>query len=189
MKIMSKFEELSSFVDRAVKSHKYPPNTGISLKTGLKLFEKELNEEEKASIDEFRKNLDLISNNIFSKGKFSAGSLATYKSRIIKVINDYEEYGLDAAKMASWSPRISTRVKKATDNIKNLKEKVSSAIEVNDSSAFVFPFTGGVKLIIPKTPEANDAIMDGELKNIKVALKDFSEKFCKQEDLPEETKE
>jgi len=38
-----------------------------------------------------------------------------------------------------------------------------------------FDFTGGMKLLIPKTTKTTDAIMDGELKQIKVELKKFAE--------------
>jgi ribosomal protein S20 len=179
---MNKFEELYNFIDRAVKSRKYPENTGIALKTGLKLFEKELNEEEKASIDEFKKNLNQISNSIFSKGKFNAASLATYKSRIIKVINDYEKYGKDATKMANWSPKVIVRPKRQLPKDETQKSNSGQAGIIKNDSFHAFDFTGGVKLLIPKTPTTNDAIMDGGLKDIKVALKDFSEKYCKEEE-------
>jgi len=45
-----------------------------------------------------------------------------------------------------------------------------------------FDFTGGMKLLIPKTTKTTDAIMDGELKQIKVELKKFADMFCKIED-------
>lgn len=183
------FKSLYDFIDKAVKSRKYPESTASALRTALKLFEEELNEEERNSISEVKKNIGQISNSIFAKGKSNAGSLATYKWRVNKVINEYEKYGLDATKMANWSPKIITRVKKVVNINNDSKEKTISVTDIDDSSTFVFPFLGGVKLIIPKTPKANDAIMDGELKNIKVELKEFSEKYCKAENLLEESKE
>lgn len=185
-----KFETLYDFLNKAVKSRKYAESNASGLRVALKLFEAELNEEELNSLDVFKKNIEQIYQNVFSKNKnFSAGSLATYKSRVLKVVNDYEKYGQDATKMANWFPKIITRVKKtssSTKNSKDSKEQASSVGEIDDSSVFVFPFTGGVKLIIPKTPKANDAIMDGELRNIKVVLKDFSEKYGKPDKLSEE---
>lgn len=112
-----KFEVLYDFLDRAVKSKKYPENTAISVKTALKLFEKELSEEESNSVDEFKKNIEHIYSRVFSKNKnFSAGSLATYKSRVLKVVNDYQKYGIEPAKMASWSPKITIRSKRKLPN-------------------------------------------------------------------------
>ncbi|MFA6524186.1 MAG: site-specific integrase [Candidatus Paceibacterota bacterium] len=183
---MNKFEELYSFIDRAIKNRNYAENTGISLKTALRLFEKELNEEEINSIDKFNKNIEQIYHSVCSKNKnFSASSLATYKSRILKVLTDYKKYGIDPTKMSNWPRKtISPHLKKVlTDN--NLKEKTNIFTETNNSfHSFEF---GGIKLLIPKTSKTTDAIMDGELKGIKVELKDFAEKFCKQDDLPEET--
>ena len=183
------FKSLYDFIDKAVKSRKYPESTASALRTALKLFEEELNEEERNSISEVKKNIGQISNSIFAKGKSNAGSLATYKSRVNKVINEYEKYGLDAAKMANWSPKIVTRTKKSQSTSGGAKEKAIIATDTNifdDYHTFEFK---GVKLLIPKTPETTEAIMDGELKNIKGELKDFSEKYCKEENLLEETNE
>jgi len=181
------FKVLYDFIDRAVKSRKYPENTGTAFKTALNLFEAELNNEERDSINEVKKNIGQISNSILVKGKINAGSLATYKSRIIKIINDYEKYGLDAAKMASWSPKIVMRSKKTTNVVNGSKEKKDAFSDTNNSfHSFEF---GGVRLLIPKTPKTTEAIMDGELKGIKVELKEFSEKFCPKEDLLEEINE
>lgn len=175
---MRKFKDLYDFIDRAVKSRKYPDNTGMAFKTALKLFETELKEEERNSIDEFSKNVEQIYQGVFSKNKnFSAGSLATYKSRIIKILSDYEKYGVDPTKMANWSPKVIKRSKKQDMFVGT--EKNSS---IGDSSLFhIFDFNGGVKLFIPKTVKATEAIMDGELKQIKVELKKFSDGYCEEE--------
>src|SRR3989344_23344 len=124
---MKKIQDLYDFIDRAIKSRKYPKNTGMALKSALKLFEAGLNEEERGSIDEFKKNLEQIYQSVFSKHKdFSAASLATYKSRVIKALSDYEKYGIDPTKMANWSPKIIRRSKKqdiSPDTGKRIGEK------------------------------------------------------------------
>ena len=180
---MRKFQELYDFVDRAIRSRKYPDNTGMSLKTALKLFEVELNEDERNSINEFRKNLEQVYQSVFAKNKhFSAGSLATYKSRVAKVLADYEKYGTDPTKMANWSPKMIRRSKKS---ITSTNPKYGSGADthhdIGNSSFHTFDFVGGVKLLVPKTTKATDAIMDGELKQIKVELKRFSDAFCEGE--------
>src|SRR3989344_5796455 len=111
---MAKFSELTGFVDDAVKNRKYPPNTAFGLKAALRMFESELNEEEKKSIEKVRDNINQISQSVFqkNKSKLSASSLGVYKSRVLKVINDYEKYGTDPAKMANWIVKVVTREKR-----------------------------------------------------------------------------
>jgi|SRR3989344_283233 len=125
-----KIETLYDFLERAVKSKKYLENTAISLKTALKLFEKELSEEERNSVDEFKKNIDHIYSRVFSNNKnFSAGSLATYKSRVLKVVNDYQKYGIDPTKMANWSPKITIRSKRKLSSAYNEDQGIQIAKE------------------------------------------------------------
>ncbi|MFA6158346.1 MAG: hypothetical protein WC763_01845 [Candidatus Paceibacterota bacterium] len=117
-----KFLDLYEFIDRAVRSRKYPESTAQGLRAALKLFEAELNEDETASLDVFRQNIEQIYQSVATNNgkQYSAGSLATYKSRIVKVLGDYEKYGIDPTKMASWSPKLITR------SPKKQEEKVSS---------------------------------------------------------------
>jgi soluble cytochrome b562 len=188
---MKKIQDLYDFVDRAIKSRKYPDNTGMALKSALKLFEAGLNEEEKNSVVEFKKNLDQIYQSVFSKNKnFSATSLATYKSRVTKVLNDFEKYGTDPTKMANWSPKIITRAKKSSMPEVERKESDSHTDSaIRDNSFHSFDFTGGMKLIIPKNSKTTEAIMDGELKQIKVELKKFADTFCEEKVEESETDE
>lgn len=115
MSAQTQFKDLYTFIERAVKSRKYPDNTGYALKVALSLFESELNDEEHNSLDVFKKNLDQIYRSVCSKNstKYSAGSLATYKARVIRTVKDYEHYGIDPTKMASWNPKIILRKKNA----------------------------------------------------------------------------
>jgi hypothetical protein len=133
------FQDLFEFIDRAVKSRKYPENTARGLKASLKLFEPVLNEEELQSLDVFEKNLDQIYHSVTLKnGKnFNASSLAVYKSRIIKIINDYKKYGLDPTKMASWTPKTITRSSRKKDSSSSpstddLPETSPSPISTNE---------------------------------------------------------
>src|SRR3989344_5568097 len=111
---MTKFTDLNAFIDSAVKSRKYPTNTAFGLKAALKVFEGELNEEEAKSIDKVRSNINQISQSVYQKqqSNLSASSLAVYKSRVLKVINDYEKYGTDPSKMANWSVKVISRERK-----------------------------------------------------------------------------
>lgn len=170
---MNKFQDLYDFVDRAIRSRKYPENTGMALKTALKLFEAVLTEEERNSISEVEKNLGQIYQSVFSKNKnFSSDSLATYKSRVSKVISDYKKYGTDPAKMANWSPKLIKRFKKVEIGGSVRKGSVNSGLE---GDVKIFDFAGGVKLLIPNTPELSDALLDGKFSTIKNELKLVSE--------------
>lgn len=113
MSEQTQFKNLYAFIERAVKSRKYPNNTGYALKVALSLFESELNDEERSSLNVFKKNLDQIYRSVCLKNstKYSAGSLATYKARVIRTIKDYEHYGIDLTKMAGWNPKIILRKK------------------------------------------------------------------------------
>jgi len=131
---MKKFEEIYDFIDRAEKSRKYPPNTAQGLRAALRLFEAEINEEERGSLEKFTENLDQIYQMVYSKNKtFSAGSLATYKSRILKVLSDYEKYGGDPVKMNSWSPKVINRAPKTA------KEKNSTKKTLDDKDSLDLP--------------------------------------------------
>jgi hypothetical protein len=174
-------KELYEFIDRAEKSRKYPPATAQSLKAALRLFEAELNEDERNSVDLFKKNLEQIYHLVTVKnGKtMSSNSLVTYKSRVNKVLNHFEKYGVDPTKMVNWNPTVITRKsKKKTAASIDTEEKSSSSAGIGSNDNFIFDFVGNVKLVIPKTPTTNEAIMDGELKEIKSGLKAFAEKFC-----------
>lgn len=177
---MKKIQDLYEFIDRAVKSRKYPDNTGMALKTALKLFEAVLNEDERNSIDVFSKNIEQIYQNVFSKNKdFSASSLATYKSRVTKVLSDYEKYGVDPTKMAGWSPKIVIRSKKQSMTTKSNKPSENTFDFSGENNSYhTFDFSGGMKLLVPKTNKATEAIMDGELRQIKIELKKFSDTYC-----------
>ena len=104
-------QALSDFINRAVKSRKYPESTAQGYRAALKLFEAEANDEESDSLETFKKNLDQIYHSVSSKNgrDYTANSLAAYKSRILKIIGDYEKYGIDPTKMAGWSPKIIIR--------------------------------------------------------------------------------
>ncbi len=110
---MANFQELYDFVDRAKRNRKYPEATAHSLRAALKLYDTELNNEERASLTKVRADFEQITRSVFNKNsvKFTTGSLATYKSRVQKVLADYEKYG-DPTKMNSWSPKVINRTKK-----------------------------------------------------------------------------
>ena len=107
---MATINDLYSFIDRAQRDRKYLPNTATSLRSPLRLIDPELTEDEKNSLEKLVSNLDQIFHIIFSKNsKISAASIETYKSRINRLISDYEKYGKDPSKMAGWNPEVTPR--------------------------------------------------------------------------------
>lgn len=46
---------------------------------------------------------------------------------------------------------------------------------------FVFEFTGGIRLLIPRTKETSEAIVDGGLKETRKALSEFASKYMKED--------
>lgn len=104
---MNKFQELYSFIKSAVKNHKYAENTAMGHRAALKLFEFQLNENEKDSVALVKKNIEGISSKVFMQNqkRITAQSLNTYKLRVVKVIEDYEKYGINPVKMDSWVSR------------------------------------------------------------------------------------
>ncbi|MEK7096319.1 MAG: hypothetical protein AAB896_03460 [Patescibacteria group bacterium] len=153
-------QNLYEFIDGAVRSRKYPVNTGHSLRAALKIFELELNEEERASAEKFQENIEQIYLNVFNKNKnrFSAISLATYKSRIIKLLNDYDQYGRDPNKMVNWTPKIIQRsLRGKTASIqKNLAYTVDSS-GLNSSDGSLAPartLPSGIVVVFPKSMDA-----------------------------------
>jgi len=95
---------LTEFIGAAKKSRIYPDNTAYAFKAALRLFEPELTDEERESFDTFKNHFEQIYRSVHSKNqaKFTASSLAVYRRRLLSLISDYEKYGVDPTKMASW---------------------------------------------------------------------------------------
>lgn len=103
-------QNLYDFIERAENNRQYPSNTAMGYKNALNLVIAELNEEEKASLDILKSNLDKIFHSIFTKNKnLTPKTLETYKYRVRLVIRDFEAHGTDPAKMASWNRKVRAR--------------------------------------------------------------------------------
>jgi len=104
---MNKFTDLYDFIDFAKGNRKYPENTANGLKSALKIFEKELNIDELNSVDLIEENIEEIFVGAVNNNKDkSIGSLNTYKARVLKVINDYQRYGINPSKIQGWITKI-----------------------------------------------------------------------------------
>lgn len=152
-------DTLRDFIDSAERSRKYPTNTAVALKNALKLFEAELNEEEALSLDTFKDHLDQIYHSVFEKNKnrMSVGSLATYKARVNRVLGDYEKYGSDPTKFATWSPAVKTRAprRKLDESAQHPSGRdISMSFSNNEQYAPARTLPSGIMVIFPKTMDA-----------------------------------
>jgi len=174
---MKNIQDLYDFIDRAAKSHKYPDNTAWSLKSAIKKFEPLLNEEERTSVEKFRDNLDPLTQKLFNKDKStSASSLTTYKSRVTKVISDFEKYGNDASKMANWTVKTISRtrhskIEKEDAPIEN-GQMSNNSESIQGMARFELPLRPGMKFVLIVPPD----ISDQERSIIKALLDSLNQK-------------
>lgn len=168
--------KLFDFIDTAEKNRKYPSGTAVGRRAALKLFESELNDDERKSLDSFKKNLEQIYQSVFAKNKskMAAGSLVTYKSRLLGLIDDFEKYGEDPTKLASWNRPVRKRSTKvqmenyiSSKKSKNQNEDPHNTTEVinagSNSYKFELPLRDGAKAIV----SAPSDIMKSEVSKLK----------------------
>jgi hypothetical protein len=101
---MEVIKTLNEFVEMALRNRKYANNSAYGYKAALRVFNEELSPEERESFDLFKNRFDQIFTNIVAKKQkdFNISSLQVYKFRVLKVLGDYEKYGVDPSKMAGW---------------------------------------------------------------------------------------
>jgi len=119
---MSGFKDLYNFLEFAKNNRKYPESTANNIKSALKIFEKELTENELNSINLVEDTIEEIFLNVVSDNKEkNIGSLNAYKARVLKIIKDYKKYGVDPSKIQGW--QIKTRKSTPLLNQKDKKDK------------------------------------------------------------------
>jgi hypothetical protein len=151
-------EDLKNFIVRAEKSRKYAPNSADGMKVALAYFERELNDEEKDSLEKFETNFNAIYTSVIrnNQDKLSASSLEIYKRRVLTVIKDYKEYDADPAKFVNWNPirRTPTKRKDADKKAPSSEEREAGrldsplSITTEGLSRSEIPLRPGVKAII-----------------------------------------
>lgn len=128
-------QALREFIVAAQKSRKYPDNTAGALKSALRLFETELTDEERESLDTFKDHLDQIYQSVYNKykSKMSAASLQTYRRRIDVLLSDYEKYGIDPSKMASWNRE--SHIRRSNRTIKPAEKEADNTVVSGERSS------------------------------------------------------
>lgn len=176
-------QKLLDFIVAAERSRKYLPNVAINHRTPLRLIDPELNEEEGKSVDTLKSNLDQIFHTVYLKNqaKMSASSIEVYKRRVRSVISDYEKYGTDLSKMASWNPTQITRTKKTEskkleDHTTVLPQQELGKQHYTENMIEL----GEFKLVLPATWDlirAKKSVPIGEFKAVYDELTNLSAKF------------
>lgn len=135
---MDIIKSLEDFIEVAGKNRKYPKNSVYGYRAALKLFNEEVNSEERESVDLLKERLEQIYSNILNEKKndFSIASLEVYKKRMKKIISDYEKYGVDPSKMANWNPPVRGK-QKSKEKQKAQAKKESSPDELSDEPSLV----------------------------------------------------
>lgn len=108
---MANTEDLIQFVNIAEKNRIYPRGTADGYRAAIKLFDEVLNEEERESLTIITERLAKIYQEVIIKNqnRIKIQTLATYKSRMIKLIEDYNQFGQNAEKMANWTRPVKNR--------------------------------------------------------------------------------
>ncbi len=119
-------QELFDFISAAERSRNYPSKVASNHRSPLRLIEPELTEEEKNSLEILQNNLDKIFQTVYDKNKsrMSASSIAVYNRRVRSLIDDYEKYGTDPGKMASWNRQLITR------KHSKVKQEIAPAVSI-----------------------------------------------------------
>lgn len=122
---MNVVDSLMEFINVAQRNRVYAANTATGYRVALNLILPELTEEERETISTLKERLDKIFQSVYNKNKtkYSADTFRIYQRRIERLINEYEEYGTDPMKMASWNKksRVSMQNKKSPAAFKVVK--------------------------------------------------------------------
>lgn len=134
---MTTIDSLLEFLEAAERSRKYTPGVASNLRSVLRLIKQELNEEELTSLEVLKNHVQMIFNNVYQKkkGDFTANSLRTYAVRLGRLLRDYEAYGLDPQKMASWNPESRTRMIKSKKTNNGIENDIQPVEEVEQKQS------------------------------------------------------
>lgn len=133
---MDVIKTLNEFIEIALRNRKYASNSVYGYRAAIKLFDEELNEDERASLELFKSRFEQVFSNILNKKKntFSISSLQVYRKRVHKVLGDYEKYGIDPSKMSSWNPVLKTAIKsKSSKDVSVVKSLEPVIVEETQS--------------------------------------------------------
>jgi len=157
------FSSLYDFIDVAKANRKYPANTANNLKSALKIFENELNQDELKSIRMIEDSIEEIFRSVVMANKQkSIVSLNTYKARLLKVITDYKKYGADPAEMRNWTVKtkkstgvLINRDKTDKENI-NLSESIHKPVDNFHKIEFSLENGDKATILMPRSADKKD---------------------------------
>ncbi len=121
---MATVTDLKDFIAYAQKNRKYPSNTAQGRRAALKMFELELNDDEKQSIELIGQRFEAIYNTVYQKHKnaLSPSSWITYKKRMRTLLRDYVQYANDPTLFNAWQtgramPTTAKKAQKANTSV------------------------------------------------------------------------
>jgi hypothetical protein len=164
---MDNFKTLYGFLEFSKNNKKYTEPVANNIKSALKIFEKELTEDEAGSIDLAQQNIEEIFLGVVGHNKQkSIASLNAYKARVARVMQDYQKYGKNPSKIQTWEPK----ERKSTPmlNVKDKKDKdLSLPINTHVDKVELSLKNGSVRISVPTEISLSDA---KKIKNIIDAL-------------------
>lgn len=136
-------------MDVAESNRIYPKGTADGYRAAINLFAAELNEEERESLDILSDRLEKIYQAVINKNKanIKIQTLATYRTRVKKVLNEYTQFGQDPSKMANWNRKGRNRI------VKDRKETLKSEQTVENIEPATMPFTQMNRVELSLRPE------------------------------------
>ena len=122
------FDDLRTFIEKAVKLGKYPSNTASGYLAALKTAERAFLSEEPKTIEYLLSHIE----ELFVRqndSQLSHQSVPVYIGRIKKVCSDFKTYGTDATAIYRWNRTI----RKRTQKVPETKDVQQTQNELNNS--------------------------------------------------------
>jgi hypothetical protein len=136
---MDTVKVLEQFIDESEKNHRYSKNVAHGIRTAVRMFGAILNSGEKLSIDKFKTNLDEISVRLLSSegSDINTNSISTYKSRINRLVRDYEIFTGKVQSKKITETRVSKTKLLATQVTK--MHHIELALRTDSRFTLIFP--------------------------------------------------
>lgn len=123
------FEELRTFIEKAVKLGKYPANTASGYLAALKTVERAFLSDEPKTIEYLLSHIE----ELFVRqndSQLSHQSVPVYIGRIKKVCSDFNSYGTDATAIYRWNRTVRKRNSKVPETKGEKQTQNESTITV-----------------------------------------------------------
>lgn len=136
---MSNFEKLSKFIAVSVANGLYSKNVAHGVGTSLRMYKPYLAAE--PSLESFRLNIDRIAQKfMLSNPQLSYGSATTYRSKVLKLIRDYEASENTLSKYKARKKRVSVASQGAkSEGRKSGTQRIELALRPGSPVTLILP--------------------------------------------------